>query len=107
MLKLLLQLRQKHVTTCDMFYSSITGVQSRSSGWKSKILMMCLHSRQQSRGETVYQDDDGDGTSEAPDEFVIDGDPAEVGVPVSLWVQAHCQACSQEGGKETAPWTRY
>lgn len=43
MLKLLLQLRQKHVTTCDVFYSSITGVQSRSSGWKSKILMMCLH----------------------------------------------------------------
>lgn len=43
MLKLLLQLRQKHVTTCDVFYSSITGVQSRSSGWKSKILTMCLH----------------------------------------------------------------
>lgn len=61
---------------------------------------MSAHCRQRSRGETVYQYDDGDGTSEAPDEFVIDGDPAEVGVAVSLWVQAHCQACSQERGEE-------
>lgn len=51
------------------------------------------------RGD-VYQYDDGDGTSEAPDELVIDGDPAEVGVTVSLWVQAHCQTCSQQGGKQ-------
>lgn len=47
-----------------------------------------------------YKYDDGDGTSEAPDEFVVDGDPAEVGVPVSLRVQAHCQTCSQQGAKQ-------
>lgn len=49
----------------------------------------------------VYQDDDGDGTGEAPDELVVDGDPAEVGVPVPLGVQAHCQACSREKAGKT------
>lgn len=42
-----------------------------------------------------YQYDDGYRASEAPDEFVIDRDPTEVWVPVTLWVQAHCQACSK------------
>lgn len=45
------------------------------------------------RNETSYQYDDGYRTGKAPDEFVIDGDPTEVWVPVSLWVQAHSQAC--------------
>lgn len=43
-----------------------------------------------------YQYDDGNWTSKAPDEFVIDGDPAEIWVPITLWVQAHRQACSKE-----------
>lgn len=60
--------------------------------------MMCLWSVK--LWEDGYQYDYGDGTSEAPDEFVIDGDPAEVGVPVPLWVQAHGQTCSQQGGKQ-------
>lgn len=59
--------------------------------------MMCQWS-EELRGDG-YQYDDGDGASEAPDEFVIDGDPAEVGVPVSLRVQAHCQTCGPQGGK--------
>lgn len=42
-----------------------------------------------------YQYDDGYRASEAPDEFVIDRDPTEVWVPITLWVQAHCQACSE------------
>lgn len=49
-----------------------------------------------------YQDDDGDGTSEAPDEFVVDGDPAEVWVSVALWVQAHGQTCREETGQVRA-----
>lgn len=44
----------------------------------------------------TYQYDDGYRTSKAPDEFVIDGDPTEVWVPITLWVQAHRQACSKE-----------
>lgn len=43
-----------------------------------------------------YQYDNGYGTSKAPQEFVIDGDPTEVWVPVTFWVQAHCQACDEE-----------
>ncbi len=48
------------------------------------------------RHKDGYQYDDGYGTSKAPDEFVINGDPTEVWVPITLWVQAHCQACSKE-----------
>lgn len=43
-----------------------------------------------------YQYDNGYGTSKAPQEFVIDGDPTEVWVPITFWVQAHCQACDEE-----------
>lgn len=46
--------------------------------------------------DDYYQDDNGYGTSKAPQEFVIDGDPTEVWVPITLWVEAHCQACEEE-----------
>lgn len=36
-----------------------------------------------------YQNDNGNRTSKAPDEFVIDGDPTKVWVPITFWVQAH------------------
>lgn len=40
-----------------------------------------------------YQNDDGDGSGEAPDEFIVDGDPTEVRVPVAFRVQPHGQTC--------------
>ena len=43
------------------------------------------------QAESRYQDDDGDGSGEAPQQLVIDGDPAEVWVSITLGVQPHCQ----------------
>lgn len=60
---------------------------------------MCVYSINYSisdRQEDSYQYDNGYRTGKAPDEFVIDGDPTEVWVPITLWVQAHCQACREE-----------
>lgn len=48
------------------------------------------------QADDYYQDDNGYGTSKAPQEFVIDGDPTEVWVPITLWVEAHRQACEEE-----------
>lgn len=39
----------------------------------------------------TYQDDHKDGSCKAPDERVVDGEPAEVRVPVTLRVKADCQ----------------
>lgn len=50
--------------------------------------------------DMYYQYDNGYRTSEAPDEFVIDGDPTEVWVPVTLWIQAHRQAFSKEADSQ-------
>lgn len=47
-----------------------------------------------------HQYDDGNGASKAPQQFVIDGDPTEVWVPVPLWVQAHGQACGEDGDSQ-------
>lgn len=50
--------------------------------------------------DSCYQYDNGNGTSKAPQQFVIDGDPTEVWVPITLWVQAHCQACDGDGDSQ-------
>lgn len=36
----------------------------------------------------VYHNDDGDGARKAPDQLIMDGNPAEVRVPIALRVQA-------------------
>lgn len=51
--------------------------------------------------DNYYQYDNGYGTSKAPQEFVIDGDPTEVWVPITLWVQAHCQTCDEERERQS------
>lgn len=38
---------------------------------------------------STYRDSKGHRASETPDERIVDGEPAEVGVPVALGVQAH------------------
>lgn len=50
--------------------------------------------------DSSYQYDNGNGTSKAPQQFVIDGDPTEVWVPITLWVQAHCQACDGDADSQ-------
>lgn len=49
---------------------------------------------------SYYQYDYGNGTSKAPQQFVIDGDPTEVWIPITLWVQAHCQSCDEDGDSQ-------
>lgn len=39
----------------------------------------------------TYRDSKGHRASETPDECIIDGEPAEVGVPIALGVQAHSE----------------
>lgn len=58
---------------------------------------------QTDRQRDSYQNDNGNRTSKAPDEFVIDGDPTKVWVSITLGVQAHRQACSRETTESDLP----
>lgn len=40
---------------------------------------------------STYRDSEGHRASKTPDECIIDGEPAEVGVPIALGVQAHSE----------------
>lgn len=44
------------------------------------------------------------GPSQAPHQAVVQGQPAEVGVPVALGVQPHRQPCKGEVGAGPIPW---
>lgn len=38
---------------------------------------------------STYRDSEGHRASETPDEGIVDGEPAEIGVPIAFGVQAH------------------
>lgn len=46
----------------------------------------------------TYQDDYKDGSCEAPDECVMDGEPAEVWVSITLRVKTYCQTYAHTKG---------
>lgn len=43
----------------------------------------------------VYHNDDSNGACKAPDQLIVDRNPAEIWVPIALWVQANCQSCGE------------
>lgn len=47
----------------------------------------------------TYRDSKGHRASETPDECIIDGEPAEVGVPIALGVQAHSETWEHDSSR--------
>lgn len=44
-----------------------------------------------------YHNDDSNGACKAPDQLIMNGNPAEIGVPVALRIQANGQPCRRKG----------
>lgn len=50
-----------------------------------------------------YHNDDSNGACKAPDQLIMNGNPAEVGVPIALRIQANGQPCRRKREARSRP----
>lgn len=63
--------------------------------------------RRQHAEPDTYHNNKDDRASKAPDEGFMDGDPAEVRVPIALWVQPDSKAFAKRRSKANAVYSKF